>query len=87
MHPGERGVAAVGERAQQIERGRRLGVGLDLARRVGHARRLVELQPVHDVAAVARQLDARPGVSVGAERGLANCPAIRPTFTTGIAAP
>ena len=46
---------------------------------------LRELDAVDDVAAIARQLDSSL-VSVGAERGLANWPAMRPTFTTGDAA-
>ena len=45
-----------------------------------------ELGAVDDVAAVARQL-APPWVSVSEQRGLANCPAMRPIFTTGRLAP
>ena len=52
------GKAALGEGAQQIERGRRLVVGADQAFRVRQPRGLVELDRVDDVAAVARQLDA-----------------------------
>jgi hypothetical protein len=57
VHPRERRVAAIGEGAQEIERRRRLGVGLDLARRIRHARLLLELEPIDDIAAIARQLD------------------------------
>ena len=54
----EIGVAAGGEGAQQVQRRRRLPVGLELAARIGHARLGRELDVVDDVAAVARQLDA-----------------------------
>ena len=74
------GVAALGEGADQVERRRRLA-GLELPVRIGHARLGRELGAVDDVAAVARQLDSPS--SFGAERGLANWPAMRPTFTTG----
>ena len=83
MHVLEIGVAALREGAQQIERRRRLPIGHQHALRVGHARRLGELDAVDDVAAIARQLLAVLRFSVGAERGLANCPAMRPSFTTG----
>ena len=49
------GVAALGEGAQQIERRRRLAVGLDLPARIRAARLLGEGDVVDDVAAVARQ--------------------------------
>jgi hypothetical protein len=70
------------EGAQKVERRRRLPVRLDLAARIGNARFRRELDAVDDVAAVARQLRRRSS-SVGEERGLANWPAMRPTFTTG----
>ena len=61
-HPAMRvfeiGVAAGRERAQQVERRRRLAIGLELASRIGRARRLGELDVVDDVAAIARQRDA-----------------------------
>ncbi len=49
------GVAALGERAQQVKGGRRLAVGLHHALRIGLARTLVEFEAVDDVAAVRRQ--------------------------------
>ena len=49
------GVAALGEGAQQIERRRRLAVGLHHARRLGVARRRVEFDIVDDVAAIGGQ--------------------------------
>jgi hypothetical protein len=45
-----------------------------------------ELDAVDDVAAIGRQLDAVDGLD-GEERGLANWPAMRPTFTTGLPPP
>ena len=58
MHAAEVGVAALRERAQQVERRGRLAIGLDLPARIGPARLLGEVVAVDDVAAVARQLDA-----------------------------
>ena len=52
------GVAAGGEGAQQVQRRRRLAIGLDLAARVGLARLGRELDVVDDVAAIARQRHA-----------------------------
>ena len=56
MHMLEIGIAALREGAQQIERRGRLAIGHQHALRVGHARRLGELDVVDDVAAIARQL-------------------------------
>jgi hypothetical protein len=58
MHMFEIGVAALREGAQQIERRGRLPISHQHALRVGHARRLVELDAVDNVAAIARQLFA-----------------------------
>ena len=58
----EIGVAAGGEGAQQVQRRRRLAVGLELAARIGHARLGRELDAVDDVAAIGRQLDAADGL-------------------------
>ena len=58
MHAAEIGVAAGRERAQQVERRRRLPVGHQLPLRIGHARLGGEGDVVDDVAAIARQLDA-----------------------------
>jgi len=52
MHPVEIGIAALGEGAQQVQRGGRLVVGLDQALRVGLARGGVEIEAVDDVAAI-----------------------------------
>ncbi len=66
----EVGVAALGEGAQQIERGRRLTVGHLLALRVGRARLGREVHAVDDVAAVGRQLGAGDGFGrLGARLG------------------
>ena len=54
-HAREIGVAALREGAQQIERRRRLAIGLDLPARIGTARLLGEGDVVDDVAAIARQ--------------------------------
>ena len=51
------GVAAGGEGAQQIERRRRLTIGLEQPARIGHARLGREVGAVDDVAAIRRQLD------------------------------
>ena len=58
MHIVDRGIAALGEGAQQIERRRRLPIGLDLPPRIGDARFRRERDVVDDVAAIARQFDA-----------------------------
>ena len=58
VHVLEAGIAALREGAQQVERRRRLAVGHLLARRIGNARLLVELDAVDDVAAIARQRHA-----------------------------
>ena len=52
------GVAAGRECAQQIERRRRLAIGLQLPARIGRARFARELGAIDDVAAIDRQLDA-----------------------------
>ena len=56
MHVIEIGVAALGEGAQQIERGGRLPVGHRHALRVRSSRGFGEIDAVDDVAAIARQL-------------------------------
>ena len=56
MHMLEIGVAALREGANEIERGGGLAIGHQHAVGIGHARRLVELDAVDDVAAIARQL-------------------------------
>src|ERR1700730_5394228 len=57
---GEVGVAAVHEGAQEIERGSRGAIGLDLSCRIWSARFLGELDSIDAVAAVARQFLAYP---------------------------
>ena len=52
------GIAAGREGAQQVQRRRRLGIGLQHALRVGDAGRGGEVEAVHDVAAIARQVHA-----------------------------
>ena len=83
VHLGEVGEPSLGERAQQVERRRRLLVGGDEALGVGPARLGLEGVVVDHVAAERRRARRHRRVSVSAERGLANCPAMRPTFTTG----
>ena len=56
MHALEVGVTAGRESANEIERCRRLAVGLDLPMRIGDARFSRELRPIDDVTAIARQL-------------------------------
>jgi hypothetical protein len=58
MHRAEIGEAAGRERAQQVERRRRLAIGHQLALRIGRARLFREGDVVDDVAAIARQFDA-----------------------------
>jgi hypothetical protein len=86
VHLRQVGEAALRERAQQVERRDGLVVGLHHPLRVGDARlggRLVEwiAWPRNDGSSTPST------VSVGAERGFANWPAIRPTLTTGSVAP
>ena len=52
------GVAAGGEGAQQVQRRRRLAIGLDLAARIGLTRLARKLNVIDDVAAITRQRDA-----------------------------
>ena len=52
------GIAALRERAQQVEGGRGLAVGLHHALGIGLARPFVEVEAVDDVAAVRRQCPA-----------------------------
>jgi hypothetical protein len=58
MRVREIGVAAGGEGAQQIERRRRLPIGLELPARIGRARFGGEFGAVDDIAAIGRQFDA-----------------------------
>ena len=58
MHAAKARVAAMRERAQQVQRRGGLVIGLDQPLRIGRARFLGELRAVDDVAAIARQLDA-----------------------------
>ena len=82
VDPAEVGEAALGERPQQVERRRRLVVRLHEPFGSGHAGGLGGVGVVDDVAAERRQVES-PTVSKAADRGLANWPAMRPTFTTG----
>ena len=68
MHVLEAGIAALREGAQQVERRRRLPVRHLLAGRIGHARLLVELDAVDDVAAIAGQRHAVDRLAVGRAR-------------------
>ncbi len=59
------GVAAGGERPQQVQRRRRLSVGLDLAAWVGLARLSRKLDVVDDIAPIARQGHAADRLDAG----------------------
>ncbi len=52
------GVAAGGERPEQVERRRGLAIGFQLPARIGLARLRREFDVVDDIAAIGRQLDA-----------------------------
>ena len=82
MHLAQVGEAALGEGPEQVQRRRRLVVGLEQAGGVGGAGGVGEADVVDDVAPERRQLDAVDRLGA-AERGLANWPAMRPTFTVG----
>jgi hypothetical protein len=82
VHLRQVGEAALRERAEQVQRRDGLVVGLHHPLGIGDPRLGRGLVRVHRVATERRQLDAVT-VSVGAERGFVNWPAIRPTFTTG----
>ncbi len=86
VHLAEVGETALGEGAHEVQRGRRLVVGGHHPSRVGDPGRGVGGVVVDDVAAERRHLES-PTRSVGDDRGLANCPAMRPTLTTGTPAP
>ena len=65
----EIGVAARGEGPDEVQRCRRLPIGIELALRIGRAGTGRELDIVDDIAAIARELDAadlfqrsRPGL-------------------------
>jgi hypothetical protein len=57
MHTAEIGEATGCERAQKVQRRRRLAVRHQLALRIGRARFLRESVVIHDVAAIAGQFD------------------------------
>src|SRR6516225_5002358 len=59
-HIREIGIAALHESAQQIERGGRVAIGLDLALGIRTPRRFIEVDTVDDIAVIARQLLAVP---------------------------
>ena len=87
VHLGQVGEAALRERAQQVERRDRLVVRLHhAARDRRHAPRLL-LRPSAPRDPRNDGSSTPSTYSVGAERGFVNCPAIRPTLTTGSVAP
>jgi hypothetical protein len=57
MHIVQVGISALGKGAQQIERRRRLGRGLQQALRIGNARRGRELAAINVITAIGRQGD------------------------------
>ena len=68
VHLGEVGEPALGERAQEVERRRRLLVGGHQPRRVGRARLDIEGLVVDHVAAEGRQLDVADPLGAGRAR-------------------
>ena len=77
-HPSMRvlevGVAAGGERPQQVQGRRRLAIGFQLTARIGLARLSGELDVVDDIAAIGGQRDAIDGLEVrGARLGELAC--------------
>ena len=85
VHLRQVGVAALRERAQQVQRLRRTGCSpRPFAEGLGPAPR----RSARRRAPCGRGSSAgRVAFSVGSERGFVNWPAIRPTFTTGSVAP
>ena len=73
VHAVQVGEAALGERAQQVQRGRRMVVRLDDARRVGSASGFGERDVVHDVAAERGERDTVNGL-LGRRAGLCVLP-------------
>ena len=67
------GVAAGGERAQQVQRRCRLAISLQQATRIGRAGRFRKFKIVDDVAAIYRQLDVAALFGVG-RTGLGELP-------------
>ncbi len=82
MDPAQIGKTTFDEGAQQVERRCALVVGLDEALGIGVRDASVGPSPL---TMWPRKLGSctSPTISNGDERGLANCPAIRPTLTTG----
>ncbi|MPL73688.1 hypothetical protein SDC9_19494 [bioreactor metagenome] len=68
LHPVDVGIAAGREGAQQVQRGRGLGIGLQHPVGIGHAGLGGEVEAVDDVAAIARQLDAADRLGRGRAR-------------------
>ena len=86
VHLREVGEAALGERAQEVERRDGLVVGLHHPLRIGHAG--LGVGSSEWTACPRNDGSSTPSTtSVDAVRGFANWPAIRPTFTTGSVAP
>ena len=82
VDPAEVGETALGEGPQQVQRRRRLVVGLHQTFGRRRSGPLGRGRVVDDVAAERRQVELTDTLE-GADRGLANWPAMRPTLTTG----
>ena len=65
MHPVEIRETALRQRPQQVERGRRMGVGGQESFRFRRTRRGVELGAVDDVAPIGRKGDALDRLGIG----------------------
>ena len=73
------GKATLDQRADEVQSRRRTFVRAQQELRIGHALGLRKTRAVDEVSAITWQGDAIPGLEVGSERGLAYCPAKRPT--------
>ena len=85
LHLRQVGEAALREGAQQIERGRGLVVGLDHPLRIGRSRLRATAASSLTMCPKKDGSSSSPTRSTGSDRGFANCPAIRPTLTSGSA--
>ena len=85
VHAREVGEAALGERPEEVQRGRRLVVRLHQPRRIGSPGVGIEREVVHHVAAERRQLEAVAGLG-GRRTGLGELTRDAPDLDRGDAA-
>ena len=83
VHLGQVGEAALGERPQQVQRRGRLVVALHHPVRVEDARLRRSARRRAPCGRGSVGSSTPSTISVGDERGFTNCPAIRPSLTTG----